>query len=191
MAASSPETVAEPPEEEPDKDEPDDEESDDEAGGLLGFLGFLLFLRSLGDDVGRRLGAGRGQDGGDGDVAVDGLLVGFGHLGAGDAFLYDLLGTFSASGSSRSSVSKGISVVVEDLPRTTRATRTVVSPPLFSRVTRSMGLALTPAFSRIALVPSSAEATRRWWSRRRRRGRSHRPPPSRHFGADEGAVGRH
>ena len=44
--------------------------------------------------MGRRLGAGRGQDSGDGDVAVDGLLVGFGHLGAGDAFLYDLLGAF-------------------------------------------------------------------------------------------------
>ena len=48
--------------------------------------------------MGRRLGAGRGQDGGDGDVAVDGLLVGFGHLGAGDAFLYDLLGTFLSLG---------------------------------------------------------------------------------------------
>ena len=47
MAASSPETVAEPPEEEPDEDEPDDEESDDEAGVSLGSSAFFFSLVPL------------------------------------------------------------------------------------------------------------------------------------------------
>ena len=65
---------------------------------MLSLFGLLLFLGALGDDAGRGLGAGRGQDRGDGHVAVDGLLVGLGDLGAGDAFLHDGLGAFLGLG---------------------------------------------------------------------------------------------
>ena len=65
---------------------------------MLSLFGLLLFLGALGDDAGRGLGAGRGQDRGDGHVAVNGLLVGLGDLGAGDAFLHDGLGAFLGLG---------------------------------------------------------------------------------------------